>query len=128
MSLHTPTKVVPFRVALDRTDDTVTAMAGLPLAAATFDAAGLREACGGIHAKKIDKGPSDADWVLCALLTILMGGKTVEDAERLKDDAGLRRALPGVKNFSARYLLDFLYRFHDPKLVVAARGGARGMP
>jgi hypothetical protein len=109
--------VLPYLLVVGKTDDSLTSSAGALALVEAWRAAGLDEACTAIGAKKRARGLSDAQWILGGILTVATGGKTVEDVEHLKKDQGLSRALPWTEDLSARYLLDFLCRFHDDEAI-----------
>jgi hypothetical protein len=114
-----------FVYATERSDEGVTAWAGLPLMMEAFHAFGVAQACEEeVRLKKRDRGPSEAQWVEAAVTLLLAGGERVEDLEILKQDDGLRRLWPALGQMSARSLLDFLVRFDDPTQEGSVRGKA----
>ena len=84
--------VLPFK--LDKTDDTMTALAGLALFGEFLEALGLPEKLG-----RAFPGPGSArgyqawEYVRPLLLMLHGGGRTLEDLRKIADDAGLRRIL-----------------------------------
>lgn len=118
-----------FVYATDRSDQGVTGLAGLPLAIEAFHALGLDEACAReLRLKKRDRGPTEAQWVEVLTLLYLAGGASLEDLRVFKQDDGLNRVWKIPSQVSPRSALDFLGRFHDPRLEGSRPGKAVIVP
>ena len=73
-----------------REDDGVTAYAGVPVVVEAWYALGLDKACQAhLRLRERQRGLSDAQWAEVLTVLVMAGGRTVEDLEALKADAGL---------------------------------------
>jgi hypothetical protein len=118
-----------FVYATNRSEEGVTGHAGLLLAIEAFHALGLKDVCDReLQLKQRDRGPTEAEWVELMVMLELGGATSLEDLRVFQQDDGLQRVwgIPG--NASPRSALDFLNRFHDPKLEMSAPGCARIVP
>jgi len=110
---HVVSSLRPFELS-KTTDSGLTSFAGLPAVLETWAALGMREVVDQeLRLKKIDRGPSEADWVELLTVLPLAGGKTVEDLRIFQEDSGLVRLWPVLAQVSPRSALQFLERFHD---------------
>lgn len=108
-----------------RSEDGVTALAGLPLAIQAFHAFGLAQAAKReLRLKARQRGPSEAEWVELLTLLHMAGGTSLEDLRIFKQDDGLRRLWDLPSRTSPRSALDFLERFYDPDAPRSERGKA----
>jgi len=118
-----------FVYATARSDEGVTGLTGLLLAIEAFHALGVYAACEReLRLKERDRGPSEPDWVELFVMLHLAGGTSLEDLRVFKQDDGLCRVWETPTKISARSGLDFLERFHDPKLEMSAPGKAVIVP
>ena len=95
-----------FNIEVERSDPTVTAFAGLPLAIEAWHALGLRDACDKHLALKVrDRGLSDAEWIELLVILRVSGGERPPDLKALEQDPGLKRLwdLPGKVSERAVY-------------------------
>lgn len=117
--------LLPFDVATERTDPTVTAFAGLPLAVETWFALGLDAACREhVKLKERERGLSEAEWIEMLVLLRVAGGETPADLVALKEDAGLLRLWSLPERATSRAVYQFLDRFHDSTRPPAMQGKA----
>jgi hypothetical protein len=118
-----------FVYATERSDEGVTAQAGLPLAIEAFHSLGLSAACQReLHLKQRKRGATEAQWVELMVMLHIAGGCDLEDIHVFKQDDGLCRLWDIPKKVSPRSALDFLNRFHDPDLEMSAPGKAVIVP
>ena len=116
----------PWDIDEDRVDEGVTAYAGLPVVVEAWHGFGMDGACRKhLKLRERQKGLSDWEWAEVVTMLLMAGGRDAADVEALKSDAGLRRVWPLIGKASARSLLNYLYRFHDPKIPKAEQGCAR---
>jgi hypothetical protein len=116
---------VPFDVVEDRTDETLTSYAGLPLALKAFTSLTLdRAAKRHLLLKERDQGPSDVEWATVATMVHVVGGDSPAELDQLKQESGLARAWPLLERVSQRSLRDHLARFDDPSSPRAEQGKA----
>lgn len=119
----------PWDVEMGRVDNGVTAYAGLPGVIEGWYALGLDKACQRhVRLRDRQKGLSDAEWAEVLTVLLMAGGRSLEDLEALKSDAGLCRMWPLLKKASARSELNYLHRFQDAKMPQARQGRARMVP
>jgi hypothetical protein len=112
---HVVSSLRPFELS-QATDSGLTSFAGLPAVLETWAALGMPEVVQReLRLKKIDRGPSEAEWVEVLTVLPLAGGKTVEDLRIFKEDSGLMRLWPLLGKVSPRSALQFLERFHDER-------------
>ena len=117
--------LAPFDVATERTDPTVTAFAGLPLAVETWHALGLDAACRElVKLKERQRGLPEAGWIEMLIMLRVAGGRTPADLAVLKQDAGLLRLWNLPEEATPRAVYQFLERFHDPTRPKAMQGKA----
>jgi hypothetical protein len=84
--------VLPFK--LDKTDETITAQAGLALLGEFFDALGLGEKVSGAFPEPGSaRGYGAWDYVRPLLLMLHGGGRALEDLRKVAQDGGLRQLL-----------------------------------
>jgi hypothetical protein len=120
---------VPFEVAEDRNDPTLTSYAGVALALAAFTSLTLDLAAKkNLRLKERDQGPTDVEWATVATMVHVAGGDSPAELDRLKAESGLVRAWPLLEDVSQRSLRDYLARFDDPTLPRAEQGKARILP
>jgi len=118
-----------FLYATERSDEGVTGHAGLLLAIEAFHALGLQRVCEReLRLKERRRGPTEAEWVELLVMLHLAGGESLDDLEVLKQDDGLCRLWDLPSRTSPRSALDFLVRFHDPKLPTSSPGHAVIVP
>jgi len=114
--------LLPFEVEVVPDDAGVTARAGLPLVVETARALGLGAL---VHehvaVRQRDSGYTEADKVEVATLLIAGGGTCLDDVQVLESDKGLLRLLGRTSLPSANALRNFLYSFHDDKLIEKAQ-------
>jgi hypothetical protein len=123
------TGLLPFKVAVDRDDATLTSYAGIPLAVRAFSTLGLdRVAKKYLGLKERDLGPTDVEWATLATMVHVAGGDTPAELDRLKEERGLVRAWPVLNKASSRSLRDHLVRFDDPTGPRATQGKATIIP
>jgi len=116
----------PLDIVEDRYDDGLTAYAGLPVAIEAWYAFGLDKVCKDqLKLRVRQKGLSDSQWAEVLTVLILAGGRSVEDLDALKMDAGLCRMWPLLRRASARSALNYLHRFDDPGSGKSRQGRAR---
>jgi hypothetical protein len=116
----------PWDIDEDRVDEGVTAYAGLPVVIEAWYGFGMDGACRKhLKLRERQKGLSDWEWAEVVTMLLMAGGRDAEDVEALKHDAGLKRVWPLIGKASARSLLNYLHRFHDPKSPKAKQGRAR---
>jgi hypothetical protein len=121
--------LVPFTVVEERTDETLTSYAGLPLALRTFTSLRLDRAVREhVHAKERDQGPTDVEWATVATMVHVAGGDSPAELDRLKQEEGLVRVWPLLRQVSQRSLRDHLGRFDDPLGPRSERGRATIIP
>ncbi len=118
-----------FLYATERSDEGVTAHAGLLLPIEAFHVLGLPEACEReLRLKERQRGPSEAEWVELMVMLQVAGGTSLEDLEILKQDDGLCRVWDLPRKASPRSALDFLVRFNDPEIPLPVQGKAVIVP
>ena len=104
----------------------VTAYGGLPRVVETWYGLGLHKACERhLKLRERQKGLSDAQWAEVVTMLLMAGGRSVEDVDSLKADTGLSRVWPIIQQASARSMLNYLHRFHDPEQPTSQQGKAR---
>jgi hypothetical protein len=107
-------------------DEGVTAYAGLPVVVEAWYGFGMDGACRKhLKLRERQKGLSDWEWAEVVTMLLMAGGRDAEDVEALKHDAGLSRVWPLIGKASARSLLNYLHRFHDPRSRKGKQGRAR---
>ncbi len=115
-----------WQIDADSLDEGVTAYGGLPMVVETWHTLGLHKACQRhVTLRQRQKGLSDAQWAEVVTMLLMAGGRAVEDVDSLKADTGLSRVWPIIQQASARSLLNYLHRFHDPEQPAAHQGKAR---
>lgn len=115
----------PWEIEKERTDDGLTAYAGLPVVIEAWYALGLDRACKEqLKTRERQSGLSDAEWAEVLTILLVAGGRSVEDLEALRSDAGLCKLWPLVKKASPRSALNYLHRFHNAKQPKAKQGKA----
>lgn len=123
------TGLLPFTVAQDREDATLTSYAGIPLAVRAFSILGLdRIARKELLLKERDRGPTDAQWAALGTMIHLAGGESPAELDRLKEERGLVRAWPLLDRVSARSFRDHLARFDDAGAPRSVQGRATIVP
>jgi hypothetical protein len=128
-STRSLTGLKPFTIFKDRTDETLTSYAGLPLALSTFTSLTLDRAVKeNVRVKERDRGPSDVEWATMATMVHVLGGDSPAELDRMKEDHGLVRVWPVLKRASQRSLRDYLARFDDPSAPRAEQGRALIVP
>ncbi len=116
--------VLPYQVEVVERSDQVTARAGLPLVLETMRALGLEEAIEReLRVRQRESGYREAEKVEALVLLLAAGGDCLDDIAVLKADRGLMRLLGGELP-SADTLRNFIYRFHDERLVEEAKRAA----
>jgi hypothetical protein len=119
-----PPGVLPFRYVPDAEAGTYTGRAGLPLLLEAFRAvAGDVLVQEHLRLKQRARGLSEAELVESFLLLFASGGEHLEDFAVLREDTGLAR-LVGHELPAPDTARDFLQRFHDERLITAAREAA----
>ena len=104
---------------LDKTDDTITPLAGLSLFGEFLESLGLKDWVGKIFpAPGSAKGYEAWEYVEPLVLTLHGGGRTIEDLRKVAGDGGLRRVLGMVRVPSPDALGDWLRRM-GPRGVAA---------
>lgn len=113
--------LLAFQIEVVPDDDTMTARAGLPLVVEVGRALGLRESVTRhVHVRQRRSGLPEGDKVEDLVVLLADGGDCVDDIDALRADAGLQRLL-GRRFGSADSYRQFLYKFHDERLVLAAQ-------
>lgn len=121
---HVVSSLRPFELS-NSTDSGLTSFAGVPAVLETWAALGMREVVQQeLRLKKVNRGPSESEWVELLTVLPLAGGKTVEDLRIFKEDSGLMRLWPVLGKVSPRSALQFLERFHDGKQEASTKGHA----
>jgi hypothetical protein len=114
-----------FRVAVDRSDDSLTSFGGLPLALQAFSILGLdRAAKAELQLKERQRGPTEAQWAAVATMVHVAGAESPAELDRLKEESGLVRVWPVLDQVSSRSLRDYLARFDDPNASPSVQGSA----
>jgi len=113
--------LLPFEIRVTPDNDRVTARVGLALVVETYRAFGMpkvtqRE----LKVRKRASGYSENEMIEDFAMTMASGGDCVADMEVLGADGGLCRLL-GREFPSADAAFDFLYSFHDDKLIEDAK-------
>jgi hypothetical protein len=116
--------ILPFVLRADEEADTVTGRAGLPLVVEAFRGyRGDELVAEHLRLKQRARGYSEVEMVEAFLLLQASGGEHLDDFTVLREDAGLcrllERELPAPDAARA-----FLLRFHDERLLQAAREAA----
>jgi hypothetical protein len=112
--------VLPYVIEILKRSDAITAWAGLPLVVETMRALGLdRLIQKFVHVRKRKRGFSETKKVETIVQLMSAGGECVDDVEILKADPGLQRLQGDFPGPDA--LLDFLYQFHDDRLIEQAK-------
>lgn len=102
---------------VEKTSNSLTSFAGLPLILGLAERLKLPKKLNGISGLKMrQKGYSIADHVLSLAITLIAGGRDLEDVERLKHDAGLTALLEDSLFPCANTLGEFLRRFDQSSL------------
>lgn len=116
-----PQCLLPFQVKVTQDNDKVTARVGLALVVETLAAFGMAKVIK--HELKVRKrasGFTEKEMVESFAMMMADGGDCVADMEVLGADGGLCRLL-GRQFPSADAAFDFLYAFHDNKLILEAK-------
>jgi len=113
--------LLPYTVEVVAGADTLTARAGLPLVLETLRALGVEEVIReAVRVRQRASGYSEGEKLEALVLLLAAGGTCLDDIEVLRADRGLgrllERALPGADT-----LRQFLYAFHDERLIDAAQ-------
>jgi len=115
-----------WQIDAQKLDEGVTAYGGLPMVVETWYGLGLDKACEReVKLRERQKGLSDAQWAEVLTMLLMAGGRAIEDVESLQADTGLSRVWPLIRKASARSLLNYLHRFHDPRQPEPQQGKAR---
>jgi hypothetical protein len=113
--------MLPFVVEVCAGAEQVTGRAGLLTVAETWRALGmLRDTPQHLEVRRRRRGASDADKIEDIVLLLASGGECVDDINVLRADGGFCRLL-GRRLSSADALLNFLYAFHDDRLIERAQ-------
>lgn len=117
----TQQRIFPFVVKVVGDNDTVTARTGLTLVPETLAAFGMGEVIRReLKVRQRDRGFTEVAMVEDFATMLAGGGECVADMAVLNTDGGLCRLLD--RTFpSASAAFDFLYAFHDDKLIDAAK-------
>ena len=113
--------LLPYTVEVVSRADTLTARAGLPLVLETLRALGMDEVVReAVRVRQRASGYTETEKIEALVLLLAAGGTCLDDIEVLKADGGLarllERTLPGADT-----LRQFLYAFHDERLIEAAQ-------
>lgn len=93
-----PQGVLPFQYEEDRTDDSVTGLAGVPLYLELMKVAGMAESISRHLEVRVDgRGWTDLEQIRSLILLNVAGGDCVDDIEVLEADRGLARVLLRLK-------------------------------
>jgi hypothetical protein len=115
-----------WQIDAEKLDEGVTAYGGLPMVVETWYGLGLHNSCERhVKLRERQKGLSDAQWAEVVTMLLMAGGRSVEDVDSLKADTGLSRVWPIIQQASARSMLNYLHRFHDPEQPASRQGKAR---
>lgn len=115
----------PWDIENEKVDNGLTAYAGLPVVIEAWYALGMDKACQKhLRLRTRQSKLTDAQWAEVLTTLLLAGGRTVEDLEPLKSDAGLVRLWPLLKKASPRSALNFLHRFHNSEMTKSRQGKA----
>ena len=114
-------RILPFEVRVVADNDKVTARVGLTLVLETLAAFGMGEVIKReLKIRKRDSGFTEQAMVEDFAMMLAGGGECVADIGVLNSDGGLCR-LAGRSFPSASAGFDFLYSFHDDRLIEAAK-------
>lgn len=113
--------ILPFDIEVVDRSDSVTARAGLPLVVETMRALGCDGAIRqNVRVRRRRRGYDEVEIVEALVLLLASGGDCLDDIEGLKSDGGLVRLL-SRRLPSASALRQFLYAFHDDRLIEKAK-------
>lgn len=113
--------LLPISIETTENSDGVTARAGLFVVLETMMALGLRASIGRhLKVQKRNNGLSDADKIEAQVLLMADGGDCIDDLNILRSDDGFVRMIGhGLPTPSTQR--NFLYAFHDERLIEAAK-------
>jgi len=113
--------ILPFKLANADTGEVITSFAGLPLVLETMRAMKIPELVRkNLKAKQTDRGIySENNYVESFISLFASGGECLDDMERLRADAGLKKL--GLKVPSSESARFYLYAFHDEELLNKGR-------
>jgi len=110
-----------FTIDPEPIEETLTSWGGTPLLLQAFRSLGLPRSVGQhMHIKQRDRGFDEASMVESFVVLHALGGDCLDDFARLREETGLREML-GHELPSPEAARNFLYQFHDPKLIAEAQ-------
>jgi hypothetical protein len=119
---------LPFEYVIEEKQSQVTSAGGLPLVAETMTVLGVDDAVRShLQFGKVQREFDALALVRATTLLMASGGDCLDDVERLREDVALCELL-GFRFPSAGTLRNFLYDFHDEKLVEVADGKRARIP
>jgi len=112
---------LPFELDPEPTEETLTALGGIPLVVQAFRSLGLPQSVKEhVRVKERERGYDEATFVESFVILNAAGGECPEDFKRLRQDPGLAE-LVGHELPSPAAALQFLYGFHEQEKIEAAK-------
>jgi hypothetical protein len=112
---------LPFDLDPEPTQETLTALGGIPLVVQAFRSLGLPQSVKEhVRVKERERGYDEATFVESFVVLNAAGGECPEDFKRLRQDPGLAE-LVGHGLPSPAAALQFLYGFHEQEKIEAAK-------
>jgi hypothetical protein len=112
---------LPFELDPQPTEETLTALGGIPLVVQAFRSLGLPQSVREhVRVKERERGYDEATFVESFVILNAAGGECPEDFKRLRQDPGLAE-LVGHELPSPAAALQFLYGFHEQEKIEAAK-------
>jgi hypothetical protein len=112
-----------FEIDPEPAPESLTALGGMPLVVQAFRSLGLPGSVKRhVHLKERQRGYDEATLVESLVVLHAAGGECVDDFQRLREDGGLEELI-GHALPSPGAALQFLYQFHDPEKIEAAKRG-----
>ncbi len=122
LSKPSPTESpLPFDLDPQPTEETLTALGGIPLVVQAFRSLALPQSVKEhVRVKERERGYDEATFVESFVILNAAGGECPEDFKRLRQDPGLAE-LVGHELPSPAAALQFLYGFHEPEKIESAK-------
>jgi hypothetical protein len=112
---------LPFELDPEPTEETLTALGGIPLVVQAFRSLGLPQSVKEhVRVKERERGYDEATFVESFVILNAAGGECPEDFKRLRQDPGLAE-LVGHELPSPAAALQFLYGFHEQEKIEEAK-------
>jgi hypothetical protein len=112
---------LPFDLDPEPTEETLTALGGIPLVVQAFRSLGLPQSVKEhVRVKERERGYDEATFVESFVILNAAGGECPEDFKRLRQDPGLAEMV-GHELPSPAAALQFLYGFHEQEKIEAAK-------